>query len=158
MPLTTPIGMKPSAQAHSTRRGLLCAATEPIKPPRPIGGLAVSFKAPWPIHVATKTPFNVECGGACCRCKCWCLSPAPQRKTFPSHPFLHSMPPSTSSSYHPSSCCLTTSSSSDFLRPVPPSPRSSSSPPLERPPSPLPPIPRPSFSPPPLRPTLRSPA
>ena len=66
------------------------------------------------------------------------------------------MPPSTSSSYHPSSCCLTTSSPSDFLRPVPPFPRPSFSPPLERPPSPLPPFPRPSFSPPLLRPLLPS--
>jgi hypothetical protein len=53
------------------------------------------------------------------RSTCWCLFPAPQRKTFPSHSFLHSTPPSTSSSYHPSSCCLTTSSPSDYLRPVP---------------------------------------
>jgi hypothetical protein len=49
----------------------------------------------------------------------WCLFPAPQRKTFPSHPFLHSKLPSTSPPYRPSSYCLTTSSPSDFLRPVP---------------------------------------
>jgi hypothetical protein len=58
--------MKPSStQAPpSTWRGLLHAATEPSKPPRPIGGLAVSFKAPWPIQIATKPPVNVENGGA----------------------------------------------------------------------------------------------
>jgi hypothetical protein len=60
-----------------------------------------------------------------------------QLRTFPAHPFLHSMPPSTSSSYHPSSCCLATSHKQS-----------------ERLPSPRPPFPRPSFSPPLLRPSL----
>ena len=61
--------MEASAQAPSTWRGLLCAATEPAKPPRPIGSFAVGFRAPWPIQIATKKPFNEENGGACCRCK-----------------------------------------------------------------------------------------